>query len=74
MNDTQTISYTAPDGNEMRKHLSSSEKRKLKAAFGAYRSKNPSAAPGDNSLPAWIYIITACILAAVLAAVFSCIK
>lgn len=73
-NKEATISYTARDGSEMRKRLSGTEKRKLKNAFDTYKNRNSSTAQSDNSLPAWIYVVTACILAAVLAAVYGCIK
>ncbi|MFA6855570.1 MAG: zinc ribbon domain-containing protein [Treponema sp.] len=74
MNNIQTISYTARNGKTNRKFFSLSKKRKLKHAFKISMNKKTSILKSDNSLPAWIYIVTTCIFAAVIAAVYSCIK
>jgi hypothetical protein len=74
MNNIQTVSYTARNGDTDRKLFSLTKKRKLEKTFKIYMKKKSSISQSDNSLPAWIYIITSCILAAVIAAVYSCIK
>ena len=75
MNDSESIiSYSASDGLNVRRHLSSSEKKGLKDAFSNYSRRSGQISQGDGALPAWVYIITICVLAGVLAAVYSCIK
>jgi hypothetical protein len=74
VNNTQTIFYNDKDNKGKKNHLSCSEKRKLKSAFNSYSIKNRSVLQNDNSLPLWIYIITAGIFVAVLTAVYSCFK
>jgi hypothetical protein len=74
VNNTGTVSYTAGFEGKTKRRLSAAEKKKIAGAFRFRQESTRSGVHGDNSLPVWIYVITVCILAAVLAAVFSCIK
>jgi len=72
MNNIQINSYTIH--NSSKEQLLSVEKRKSKNVFNSYCNKKLSVTQNDNSLPVWIYIFTVCILAAVIVAIYSCIK
>ena len=74
MSSSGSISYSASDGANVRRHLSSSEKHRLKDAFRNYNIRNGQSSQGDGALPVWVYIVTICVLAGILVAVYSCIK
>ncbi|MCK9169187.1 MAG: zinc ribbon domain-containing protein [Treponema sp.] len=73
MNNIQTISYIEHNSNR-KKNISLSKKKKIRRIMRTYMNKKSSMSQNDNSLPIWIYIITATILALIIAAIYSCIK